>query len=61
MTMSFEQSRTLNALGMLAVCLVLLLALAVLNAVSALLECGPALCADPPTSYKLIDELTNRN
>ncbi|WP_171234105.1 disulfide bond formation protein B [Ruegeria sp. HKCCA6837] len=34
-----------------------MLALAVLNAGSTLLECGPGICADPPTSYKLIDEL----
>ena len=27
------------------------------NAVTTLIECGPTVCADPPTSYKLIDEL----
>jgi disulfide bond formation protein DsbB len=27
------------------------------NAVSALLECGPGICADPPTEYRLIEEL----
>ncbi len=31
--------------------------LAALNAVSTLVECGPGICADPPTSYKLIDEV----
>jgi disulfide bond formation protein DsbB len=35
----------------------LMLALAVANAVSTLLECGPGICADPPTSYDLIDEI----
>lgn len=34
-----------------------MLGLAALNAISTLLECGPGICADPPTSYKLIDEL----
>ncbi|WP_170750800.1 disulfide bond formation protein B [Ruegeria lacuscaerulensis] len=34
-----------------------LLGLGALNTVSALLECGPGICADPPTSYKLIDEV----
>ncbi|MES0861135.1 disulfide bond formation protein B [Ruegeria sp. SCPT10] len=38
-----------------------MLALAVLNAGSTLLECGPGICADPPTSYKLIDELDAGN
>ncbi|WP_299896366.1 disulfide bond formation protein B [uncultured Ruegeria sp.] len=38
-----------------------MLALAVLNAGSALLECGPGICADPPTSYKVIDELDAGN
>ncbi|KIC42481.1 disulfide bond formation protein B [Ruegeria sp. ANG-R] len=38
-----------------------LLALAALNAVSTLIECGPGICADPPTSYKLIDELGNND
>jgi len=27
------------------------------NAVSALLECGPGICDDPPTDYRLIEEL----
>lgn len=35
----------------------LMLALAVSNAISTLLECGPGICDDPPTDYKLIDEL----
>lgn len=39
----------------------LLLGLGVLNAVSTLIECGPTICADPPTSYKLIDEMDNNN
>jgi disulfide bond formation protein DsbB len=34
----------------------LMLALAVINAISTLLECGPGICADPPTSYDLIDK-----
>ncbi len=38
-----------------------MLALALLNAVSSLIECGPTVCADPPTSYKLIDELGTNN
>ncbi len=33
-----------------------MLGLAVLNAVATLVECGPGICDDPPTSYKLIDE-----
>ena len=33
-----------------------MLALAVLNAGSALLECGPTVCADPPTDYKLLED-----
>lgn len=36
-------------------------ALAVLNAGTTLLECGPGICADPPTSYKLIDEAEGNN
>lgn len=36
---------------------VLMLGLAVANAVSTLLECGPGICADPPTSYELIDKI----
>lgn len=28
------------------------------NAVTTLIECGPTICADPPTDYKLIDDLT---
>ncbi len=35
----------------------IMMGLAALNAVSTLVECGPGICADPPTSYKLIDEL----
>lgn len=30
-----------------------------LNAVSTLIKCGPTICADPPTSYKLIDDMDN--
>ncbi len=39
----------------------LMMGFAALNAVSTLIECGPGICADPPTSYKLIDEMTNGN
>ncbi|WP_170403595.1 disulfide bond formation protein B [Ruegeria arenilitoris] len=39
----------------------IMLGLAALNAGSTLLECGPGICADPPTSYKLIDELDTNN
>lgn len=35
----------------------LMVALAVMNAVTTLLECGPGICADPPTDYKLLNEL----
>lgn len=35
----------------------LLLALAAGNAVTTLLECGPLICDDPPTDYKLLREL----
>ncbi|MCY6380442.1 disulfide bond formation protein B [Hoeflea prorocentri] len=35
----------------------LMLALTAGNAVSTLLECGPTVCADPPTQYKLIEDL----
>ena len=35
----------------------LMVLLAAGNAVTTLIECGPTVCADPPTSYKLIDEL----
>lgn len=38
-----------------------MLGLAALNAVTTLLECGPGICADPPTSYKLIDEVGTNN
>ena len=41
------------------VAFMIMLGLGAVNAVSALLECGPGICADPPTSYKLIDELGN--
>lgn len=37
----------------------LMLGLAVANALSTLLECGPGICADPPTSYELIDKMEN--
>ncbi|MEM7076056.1 MAG: disulfide bond formation protein B [Pseudomonadota bacterium] len=35
----------------------LMLFLGAANAVSTLLECGPGICDDPPTDYKLIEEL----
>ena len=35
----------------------LMLGLAIANAVSTLIECGPGICADPPTSYDLIDKI----
>ena len=35
----------------------LMLFLAVGNAVSTLIECGPTVCADPPTDYKMIEEI----
>ena len=35
----------------------LLLFLASANAVTTLLECGPLVCADPPTDYKLLEDL----
>lgn len=35
----------------------LMLGLAVANAVSTLVECGPGICADPPLSYDLIDKV----
>lgn len=35
----------------------LMLALAAANAVTTLLECGPGICADPPTSYELLDKI----
>jgi hypothetical protein len=35
----------------------LLFALAAGNAVTTLLECGPLICDDPPTDYKLLEEL----
>ncbi len=37
-----------------------LLLTAALNAVSTLLECGPLVCDDNPTSYKLLDALEKR-
>jgi len=39
----------------------IMLFLAIGNAVSTLIECGPTVCADPPTDYKLIEELKGRN
>lgn len=38
----------------------LLLFLAAANAVSTFLECGPGICDDPPTDYKLLEELENK-
>lgn len=35
----------------------LMLFLGAANAVTTLVECGPGICADPPTEYKLIEEL----
>ena len=35
----------------------LLLFLAVVSVVSTFLECGPGVCDDPPTDYKLLEEL----
>ena len=35
----------------------LMVLLAAGNAVSTLIECGPTVCADPPKSYKLIDDV----
>jgi disulfide bond formation protein DsbB len=35
----------------------LMLALAAANALSTFVECGPGICADPPTSYELLDEI----
>lgn len=29
------------------------------NAISALIECGPGVCDDPPTDYKLLEKTTN--
>lgn len=37
-----------------------MVALAAGNAVSALLECGPGICDDPPTDYRLIEEIEGR-
>ena len=36
---------------------VVILVLAAGNAVSALLECGPGICDDPPTDYKFLEQL----
>ncbi|NOD93193.1 disulfide bond formation protein B [Ruegeria sp. HKCCD4884] len=36
---------------------ILILSLGVANAGSALLECGPGICDDPPTDYKFLDKL----
>ena len=36
---------------------ILMLVLTVGNAVSTLIECGPGVCADPPTDYRLIEDL----
>jgi hypothetical protein len=33
------------------------LLLAAANAVTTFLECGPGICDDPPTDYKLIQDL----
>ncbi|MBO6511395.1 MAG: disulfide bond formation protein B, partial [Roseibium sp.] len=35
----------------------IMLFLAAANTVTTFLECGPGICADPPTDYKLINEL----
>jgi len=35
----------------------LMLFLAAANVVTTFLECGPGICDDPPTDYKLIEEL----
>ena len=35
----------------------LMLAVTGANAVSTLVECGPTICADPPTDYRLIEDL----
>lgn len=35
----------------------LMLALTAGNAVTTLIECGPTVCADPPTQYKLIEDV----
>lgn len=37
-----------------------MLFLAVGNAVSTLIECGPTVCADPPTDYKMIEEIKKK-
>lgn len=36
---------------------VLMLVLALANAATTLLECGPGICDDPPTDYKFLDQL----
>lgn len=44
-----------NRLAKIAFAAIFVLAAA--NALSALLECGPGICDDPPTDYKLLEEL----
>jgi len=44
-----------NRLAIFAFAMMVLLSAA--NSVSTLIECGPTVCADPPKTYKLIDEL----
>ncbi|WP_299985616.1 disulfide bond formation protein B [uncultured Ruegeria sp.] len=56
-----QQGPRFGASGLAKAAFFTLLALAGLNAISTLIECGPTICADPPTSYKLIDELDNSN
>ena len=46
--------------GLAKFAFLLMLALAIANVISTLLECGPGICADPPTDYKLIDDVTDK-